>query len=277
MPELPEVETVRRGLEPVLGGRRIAAVEVRRPDLRIPFPPDFASRLAGRRVTGLRRRAKYLLVDLDDGEVMICHLGMSGHFVVRQRAGSLPCGPHDHVVFTLEDGSGVVFNDQRRFGLMTLVGRSGEDDHPLLRRLAPDPLDTSFTVETFLTRLAGRRTPVKAALLNQEIVGGVGNIYASESLHQARISPRRLAAHVGPTRASALAGALGDVLHRAIAAGGASLRDHVQTSGEPGYFQHDFRVYGRENDPCPTAGCAGTIRRIVQSGRSTYLCGHCQR
>lgn len=276
MPELPEVETVRRGLEPVLCGQRIADVEVRRPDLRIPFPPDFARRLAGRRVTGLRRRAKYLLVDLDDGEVVICHLGMSGHFLVRRRAGSFS-GPHDHVVFTLEDGNEVVFNDQRRFGLMTLVAGTAEYDHPLLRRLAPDPLDNTFTSEAFLARLAGRRTPVKAALLNQEIVGGVGNIYASESLHQARISPRRLAAHVGPGRAAALADALRDVLHRAIAAGGSSLRDHVRTTGEPGYFQHDFRVYGRENDPCPTAGCAGTIRRIVQSGRSTYLCGRCQR
>ena len=276
MPELPEVETVRRGLEPVLCGRRIADVEVRRPDLRIPFPPDFARRLAGRRVTGLRRRAKYLLVDLDDGEVVICHLGMSGHFLVRPRTGSFS-GPHDHVVFTLEDGNEVVFNDQRRFGLMTLVAGTAEYDHPLLRRLAPDPLDNTFTSEAFLARLAGRRTPVKAALLNQEIVGGVGNIYASESLHQARISPRRLAAHVGPGRAAALADALRDVLHRAIAAGGSSLRDHVRTTGEPGYFQHDFRVYGRENDPCPTAGCAGTIRRIVQSGRSTYLCGRCQR
>ncbi len=276
MPELPEVETVRRGLEPVLCGQRITDVEVRRPNLRIPFPPDFARRLAGRRVTGLRRRAKYLLVDLDDAEVVICHLGMSGHFVVRRRTNSLP-GPHDHVVLTLEDGNEVVFNDQRRFGLMTLVAGTAEDDHRLLRHLAPDPLDNSFTSRTFLARLAGRRTPVKAALLNQEVVGGVGNIYASESLHQARISPRRLAAHVGPGRAAALAGALVDVLHRAIAAGGASLRDHVQTSGEPGYFQHDFRVYGRENDPCPTAGCAGTIRRIIQSGRSTYLCGHCQR
>lgn len=276
MPELPEVETVRRGLEPVLCGQRIADVEVRRPDLRIPFPPGFARRLAGRRVTGLRRRAKYLLVDLDDGEVVICHLGMSGHFLVRRRPGSFS-GLHDHVVFTLEDGNEVVFNDQRRFGLMTLVGGTAENDHPLLRHLAPDPLDNSFTSGAFLARLAGRRTPVKTALLNQEIVGGVGNIYASESLHQARISPRRLAAHIGPSRAAALADALGDVLRRAIAAGGSSLRDHVRTSGEPGYFQHDFRVYGRENDPCPTAGCAGTIRRIVQSGRSTYLCGHCQR
>lgn len=276
MPELPEVETVRRGLEPVLCGQRIADVEVRRPDLRIPFPPGFARRLAGRRVTGLRRRAKYLLVDLDDGEVVICHLGMSGHFLVRRRPCSFS-GLHDHVVFTLEDGNEVVFNDQRRFGLMTLVGGTAENDHPLLRHLAPDPLDNSFTSGAFLARLAGRRTPVKTALLNQEIVGGVGNIYASESLHQARISPRRLAAHIGPSRAAALADALGDVLRRAIAAGGSSLRDHVRTSGEPGYFQHDFRVYGRENDPCPTAGCAGTIRRIVQSGRSTYLCGHCQR
>ncbi|MDE0240009.1 MAG: bifunctional DNA-formamidopyrimidine glycosylase/DNA-(apurinic or apyrimidinic site) lyase [bacterium] len=276
MPELPEVETVRRGLEPVLCDQRIVDVEVRRPDLRIPFPLDFARRLAGRRVTGLRRRAKYLLIDLDDAEVVICHLGMSGNFLVRWRTGSLP-GPHDHVVFTLEDGNEVVFNDQRRFGLMTLVAGTAENDHPLLRRLAPDPLDNSFTSGSFLARLAGRRTPVKAALLNQEIVGGVGNIYASESLHQARISPRRLAAHIGPGRAAALADALGDVLRRAIAAGGSSLRDHVRTSGEPGYFQHDFRVYGRENDPCPTAGCAGIIRRIVQSGRSTYLCGHCQR
>ena len=276
MPELPEVETVRRGLEPVLCGQRILNVAVRRPNLRIPFPPHFAQRLAGHRVTALRRRAKYLLIDLDHQEVMICHLGMSGHFVIHRRAGPA-LGPHDHVVFTLEDGSDVIFNDPRRFGLMTLVAAKAENDHLLLRRLAPDPLDSSFTSLTLLARLAGRRTPIKMALLNQQIVGGVGNIYASESLHQARISPRRLATHVGPVRAAALADALGDVLRRAIAAGGSSLRDHVRTSGEPGYFQHDFRVYGRENDPCPTAGCTGIIRRIVQSGRSTYLCGRCQR
>ena len=277
MPELPEVETVRRGLEPVLEGRRIVDVELRRPDLRIPFPPDFATRVAGRTVAGLRRRAKYLLLDLDDGQVVICHLGMSGRMLVEPRGRNMPPRGHDHVVLTLEDGNRVVFNDHRRFGLMTLTTRTSEGDHPLLAHLASDPLDEAFTPATLFAGLAGRKTPIKAALLNQAIVGGVGNIYACEALHRARISPRRLAANVGPGRCAALTRALRDVLRLAIAAGGSSLRDHRQASGELGYFQHDFRVYGRENARCPAKLCGGTIRRIVQSNRSTFYCGRCQR
>ena len=277
MPELPEVETVRRGLEPVLEGRRIVDVELRRPDLRIPFPPDFATRVAGRTVAGLRRRAKYLLLDLDDGQVVICHLGMSGRMLVEPRGRNMPPQSHDHVVLTLEDGNRVVFNDHRRFGLMTLTTRTSEGDHPLLAHLASDPLDGAFTPATLFAGLAGRKTPIKAALLNQAIIGGVGNIYACEALHRARISPRRLAANVGPGRCATLTRALRDVLRLAIAAGGSSLRDHRQASGELGYFQHDFRVYGRENARCPAKLCGGTIRRIVQSNRSTFYCGRCQR
>ncbi len=277
MPELPEVETVRRGLRPFLEGRRIAGVEVRRPDLRIPFPEGFAERLAGRTVSGLRRRAKYLLADLDDGQVLICHLGMSGRMLVARRGSNLVPGTHDHVVLGLDDGTRVVFSDHRRFGLMTLTTAADEHRHPLLARLAPDPLDAAFTPASLRAGLAGRRTPVKAALLNQAIIGGVGNIYACEALHAAGISPRRLAASIGPGRSAALACALREVLARAIAAGGSSLKDHRRATGEFGTFQHEFRVYGRAGSPCPAAGCGGVIRRIVQSGRSTFLCGRCQR
>ena len=277
MPKLPEVETVRRGLEPVLLGRRIAAVEQRRADLRIPFPADFAARLGGRRVTALRRRAKYLLFDLDDGQVLICHLGMSGRMTIASRGDNRPPGRHDHVLFTLEGGHRVTFSDHRRFGLMTLTTASGEADHPLLAKLAPDPLDAGFTPERFACVLAGRRASIKAALLDQRLVGGVGNIYASEALHLARISPFRTAGSVAGARARRLTEALAQVLALAIAAGGASLRDHRLASGELGTFQHSFRVYDRAGAPCATPGCKGTIRRARQGARSTFHCLRCQR
>ena len=277
MPELPEVETVRRGLMPVLEGRRIVTVEQRRPDLRIPFPIGFRRFVEGRTVAGLRRRAKYLLVDLDDGQVLICHLGMSGRMIVVPRGSNQPPDRHDHVVFTTEAGDRVVFNDHRRFGLMTLTTREEEARHPLLASIALDPLEPGFDAAHLSARLAGKRTPIKAALLDQRVVGGVGNIYASEALHRAGVSPRRLAASVAGRRAERLVPALVDVLSEAIAAGGSSLRDHRQTSGELGYFQHSFRVYDREGTPCPTPGCRGTIRRIVQANRSTFHCGACQR
>lgn len=277
MPELPEVETVRRGLQPVLEGRRIVEVDQRRPDLRIPFPIGFRRFVEGRRVTALRRRAKYLLLDLDDGRVLICHLGMSGRMIVEPRGSNQPRDRHDHVVFTTETGDRVVFNDHRRFGLMTLTTAAGEATHALLAGLAPDPLEPSFDAAHLSARLAAKRTPIKAALLDQGVVGGVGNIYASEALHRAGISPRRLAASVAGRRAERLVPALRDVLTEAIAAGGSSLRDHRQASGELGYFQHSFRVYDREGAPCPTAGCGGAIARLVQANRSTFYCGTCQR
>lgn len=277
MPELPEVETVRRGLEPVLLGQRIAAVEQRRAGLRIPFPADFAARVGGRRVTALRRRAKYLLFDLDDGQVLICHLGMSGRMVVAPRGSNRPPGRHDHVLFTMEAGERVTFSDHRRFGLMTLAAGGEEAEHPLLAKLAPDPLDEAFTAERFDRALAARRASIKTVLLDQRLVGGVGNIYASEALHLARISPFRAAGSVAGRRARRLAPALVEVLTAAIAAGGASLRDHRLASGELGTFQHSFRVYGREGAPCATPGCGGTIVRARQAARSTFHCLRCQR
>ncbi len=277
MPELPEVETVRRGLQPVLEGRRIVTLEQRRPDLRIPFPIGFARFVEGRRVTALRRKAKYLLFDLEDGQVVICHLGMSGRMVVLPAGSNQPPDKHDHVVITTEAGDRIVFNDHRRFGLMTLTTARDEAAHPLLAAIALDPLEAGFDAAHLSARLAGRRTPIKAALLDQRVVGGVGNIYASESLHRAGISPRRLAASVAGKRAQRLVPAIIDVLNEAIAAGGSSLRDHRQASGELGYFQHSFRVYDREGAPCPTPGCKGVIGRIVQANRSTFLCGVCQR
>ena len=277
MPELPEVETVRRGLEKALCNRRIVAVEQRRPDLRIPFPANFAARLAGRVVTGLRRRAKYLLVDLDDGQVVICHLGMSGRMLVEGRGTNAHPGRHDHVIVTVDNDLRIVFQDHRRFGLMTLTARADEASHPLLAQLAADPLDPAFSPDHLASRLVGRRTSIKAALLDQRVVGGVGNIYACEALNRAALSPRRLAANVAGRRCARLVAALREVLEAAIAAGGASLRDHRQANGELGYFQHSFRVYGREGRACPAPGCRGTVRRIVQANRSTFFCGRCQR
>jgi len=277
MPELPEVETVRRGLQPVLEGRRIVTLEQRRPNLRIPFPIGFAGFVEGRRVTALRRRAKYLLIDLEDDQVLICHLGMSGRMVVLPAGSNQPPDKHDHVVFTTETGDRVVYNDHRRFGLMTLTTARDEATHPLLASIALDPLQPGFDADHLSARLAGKKTPIKAALLDQRVVGGVGNIYASEALHRAGISPRRQAASVAGKRAQRLVPAMVDVLNEAIAAGGSSLRDHRQASGELGYFQHSFRVYDRTGEPCPTRGCQGVIDRIVQANRSTFFCGACQR
>ena len=285
MPELPEVETVCRGLSGVLKGRRLARVVVRRKDLRIPFPPRFAEALTGRRIENIRRRAKYMLLDLDKAEVLIVHLGMSGRMVVD--ASGAPPGAHDHVILTTDDGVEVRFNDPRRFGLMTLAPSSGLDGHKLFRHLGPDPLDAAFTPEAFSAALKGRKTSIKAALLDQRVVVGVGNIYACESLHRAGISPLRSAGTVAGKRASRLVPAIKAVLTEAIAAGGSSLRDHVQPSGELGYFQHAWKVYGREGESCarcrpesdkkaaPIKG-KGTVRRITQGGRSSFYCARCQ-
>ena len=274
MPELPEVETVCRGLAPCLVGRVFARVEQRSPALRIPFPRRFSARVGGRRVTAVGRRAKYILIHLDDGMVMVIHLGMSGRIVIDDRA---PLGAHDHVVFETDEGVRVTFNDPRRFGLVTLV-RAGElDRHPLFARLGIEPLDDGFTGAALAARLAGKRTPIKAALLDQRVVAGIGNIYACEGLFRAGLSPRRRAYTVAGRRAARLAGALRAVLGEAIEAGGSSLRDYVQTSGELGYFQHRFAVYDREGEPCPACGDGAVVRRIVQSGRSTFYCPRHQR
>ncbi|MFD2181330.1 bifunctional DNA-formamidopyrimidine glycosylase/DNA-(apurinic or apyrimidinic site) lyase [Rhodoplanes azumiensis] len=299
MPELPEVETVRRGLAPAMEGARFVAVEVRRPDLRRPFPDDFRGRLEGATVKALRRRAKYLLADLSTGDVLLMHLGMSGSFRVEVgpdagRAGArLVPGAyyharsetlaHDHVVFSMSSGARLVFNDPRRFGLMLLVPAAELAEHPLMREVGPEPLDPGFDAARLATALAGKAAPLKAALLDQTVVAGLGNIYVCEALHLAHLSPRRkagtLVARGGvPTpRLVALVEAVKAVLAEAIEAGGSSLRDHRRTDGTLGLFQHRFRVYDREGEPCATQGCVGQIRRIVQSGRSTFFCPVCQK
>ena len=275
MPELPEVETVCRGLRSKLLGKRIERVEVRRPDLRIPFPQGFATRLSGHRIDSIDRRAKYILVRLDDGTVLICHLGMSGRLLV-SNVPVIP-GTHDHVLIHMDSGECVVMNDVRRFGLMILSSESELETHPLLAGLGPEPMSDNFNGAYLSKALKGRRTPIKGALLNQQVVAGVGNIYACEALYHARVSPRRLAASVSGRRAERLVPALKSVLKAAISAGGSTLRDYVQTSGELGYFQHNWAVYGREGQPCPNCDCEVGIKRIVQSGRSTFLCPTRQR
>jgi len=282
MPELPEVETVCRGLAPVLEGQRFAHVAVRRKDLRIPFPPQLGATLAGRTVARIRRRAKYILMDLDRDETLIVHLGMSGRMVIDN--SKAPPGLHDHVIFTTDAGVEVRFNDPRRFGLMTLAPTAGLADHTLFRHLGPDPLAGDFTAEMLSAALKGRKTSIKAALLDQRIVVGVGNIYACESLYRAGISPLRKAGTVAGERARKLVPAIQHVLQEAIAAGGSSLRDHVQVSGELGYFQHAWNVYGRAGESCacsadrgPAARSGGLIKRIVQGGRSTFYCAKCQK
>ena len=276
MPELPEVETVRRGLVPVLEGRVLAKVEQRRPDLRWPIPKGFSKRLTGRRVLRLERRAKYLLWFMDDDTVMMLHLGMSGRVQISD-ARPAELDKHDHLVFTTDDGTVIRFNDARRFGMVDLAAATTIGDHKLLAALGPEPLGNAFSGPALSAALEGRRSPIKAALLDQRVVCGLGNIYVCEALHMSGISPLRLAANVQGTRSERLAAAIREVLGAAIEAGGSSLRDHKQVSGELGYFQHRFKVYDREDDPCPTSGCKGTVRRLVQSGRSTFYCASCQR
>lgn len=281
VPELPEVETVRRGLLPHLEGQRIIRAEARRPDLRWPLPPDLVQVLTGARVTALRRRSKYLLADLDRGGVLLMHLGMSGRMLVEgaglagfhRDPSILP--RHDHVVLVTEAGATITFNDARRFGMVDLI-REGAA-HPLLAHLGPEPFDDAFTPAYLAAVFAGRRVPVKQALLDQKIVAGLGNIYVSEALFRAGIDPRRAAGRIGAARIAALVGHIREVLADAIAAGGSSLRDHRQATGELGYFQHSFRVYDREGQLCTRPGCTGTIRRVVQSGRSSFYCPACQR
>lgn len=287
MPELPEVETVCRGLRPHLVGRVLRQVDQRRPDLRFPFPDGFRDRLADRRVVAVDRRAKYILIHLDDGTVWLIHLGMSGRFVVDGARGPATSGQaghnsgwafegrHDHVVVQLDDGAVVTFNDPRRFGFMDLFPESELPRHPRLRELGPEPLEPAFDAAYLNRALTGRRTPIKAALLDQGLVAGLGNIYVCEALWRAGLSPRRSAATVPGKRAARLVPAIKSVLGDAIEAGGSSLRDFVDATGELGYFQHRWQVYDREGAACGRPGCDGTVRRIVQSGRSTFYCpGH---
>lgn len=287
MPELPEVETVRRGLVPAMEGRRILAADIRRPDLRWPFPPDMAARLTGARVDGLRRRSKYILADLDTGESLLIHLGMSGRMTISGLAAPFVPGQfhhahaapqkHDHVVLDMEGGARITFNDPRRFGAMDLMATDRAEAHPLLAALGPEPLGNAFSEETLAAAFDGRKAPVKALLLDQRVVAGLGNIYVSEALFRSGIHPERAAGRIGAQRLVRLTAEIRAVLAEAIEAGGSSLRDYRQADGELGYFQHRFRVYDREGQPCATPGCPATIRRIVQSGRSSYYCPRCQR
>jgi formamidopyrimidine-DNA glycosylase len=293
MPELPEVETVRRGLQPAMEGARFAKVELRRGDLRWPLPKDFAQRLQGKTVTGLGRRAKYLLADISSGEVLLMHLGMSGSFHVFRERGAAALGryyhqraqhaAHDHVVFHMSSGAIVTFNDPRRFGSMKLVRRDRLDAEPLLRRLGPEPLGNAFDAAMLARACAGKKTTLKAALSDQRVVAGLGNIYVCEALYRAHLSPKRIAATVADRagkpneRAKRLVEAIRAVLNEAISDGGASLRDHRLTDGDLGMFQHRFRVYDRAGEKCRTAGCRGTVKRIVQNGRSTFYCPVCQK
>lgn len=283
MPELPEVETIRRGLAPVMEGCVIANARVNRADLRWPFPARMAERLSGARVEQLRRRSKYILADLSSGETLLIHLGMSGRMLVSgmalgqfHHAHAAP-QKHDHVVLDMQQGARVTFNDTRRFGAMDLIETARAQDHWLLRDLGPEPLGNGFNEEYLVMRLKARMTSIKMALLDQRIVAGLGNIYVCEALHRAGISPRRKAGNIAARRVASLVPIIRDVLTEAIAAGGSSLRDHRRTDGELGYFQHDFRAYGRAGQPCATPGCHGEIARIVQSGRSTFHCPQCQR
>jgi formamidopyrimidine-DNA glycosylase len=275
MPELPEVETIRRGLTLKMSGRRILRAELRRPDLRRPFPPALAARLDGARIGALGRRGKYILIELDSDGVLLLHLGMSGR--VTAGVAGLPDAPHDHVVLRLDDGTVIRFNDPRRFGVLDYIRRGEESKHPLLAGLGPEPFGPEFNQAYLAAALAGKMTPAKSALLDQRIVAGLGNIYACEALFRSGISPRRLAGSIGRARVARLVEAIRLVLTEAIEAGGSSLRDYVQADGELGYFQHRWAVYGHEGEPCPGCDCGGGVRRIVQSGRSTFFCAKRQR
>jgi formamidopyrimidine-DNA glycosylase len=293
MPELPEVETVRRGLAPVVEGARFEHVDARRGDLRFPLPKDFMKRVEGETCIGLGRRAKYLLADLSSGEVLLMHLGMSGSFHVFRGGDEQATAryhhererhvKHDHVVFRMSNGVIVTFNDPRRFGFMKLVPRASLDQEPHLRALGPEPLGNEFDAAMLAGACKGKKTSLKAALSDQRVVAGLGNIYVCEALHRARLSPKRRASTIAARsgapndHAARLVEGIRAVLHDAIKAGGSSLRDHKRTDGELGMFQHNFRVYDREGDGCPTPGCKGTIRRIVQTGRSTFFCPVCQK
>jgi formamidopyrimidine-DNA glycosylase len=309
MPELPEVETVRRGLQPVMEGSTIVRAEARRKDLRFPFQKDFVARLEGQTVTGLGRRAKYLMADLGSGDVLLMHLGMSGSFRVIEGEDQKTPGKfhhprnedraHDHVVFHMSSGAAVVFNDPRRFGYMKIIARHALEGEPLLSGLGPEPLGNEFDAAMLARSCANKKTSLKAALLDQRVVAGLGNIYVCEALFRSQLSPRRLAATLatkaGPRKgvaagprnrvaggeptdhAKRLVDAIHAVLNQAIKAGGSSLRDHRQTSGELGYFQHSFQVYDREGEKCQTAGCSGIVRRFTQNGRSTFWCPKCQK
>ena len=287
MPELPEVETVRRGLQPVLEGARLSRVEQRRPDLRFAFPDGFVQRLTGATITALERRAKYLLARLDRGDTLVMHLGMTGRFEIdepggpRQRPGDFVHAPasdpkHAHVLFMTEAGATVTYSDPRRFGFMGLVETARLDQHPWFSAMGPEPLGPDFDAGVLIEAFKGRKQTAKTLLLDQRVVAGLGNIYVCEALHRSGISPIKPAALISKAKIKILTAAIKDVLAEAIEAGGSTLRDYAGADGTLGYFQHTFRAYGREGEPCVTPSCGGVIERTVQAGRSTFFCPVCQ-
>lgn len=282
MPELPEVETVMRGLAPVMTGQEIVAAQVNRPDLRWPFPPDMAARLTGTRVLGLRRRSKYILADLSSDHSLLIHLGMTGRMLISgAMVGNfhhphVAPAKHDHVVLEFGSGARVTFNDARRFGAMDLFETAQAEAHPLLAALGPEPLGNGFDSDWLAAKLAGKKSPIKSLLLDQRIIAGLGNIYVCEVLYRVGIAPDRPGQSLTPDEIARLTPAIRMVLSEAIAAGGSSLQDYRQADGALGYFQHSFNVYGREGAPCRTPGCGGSVQRMVQSGRSTFYCPRCQ-
>jgi formamidopyrimidine-DNA glycosylase len=283
MPELPEVETVMRGLAPVMTGQFVARAQINRPDLRRPFPAQMSQRLTGARVLGLYRRSKYILADLSSGETLLIHLGMSGRILVSGAESGqffynhpIPT-KHDHVVLDFKNGARLTFNDPRRFGAMDMFATPSAMSHPLLASLGPEPLGNHFSSQGLLAALKGRKAPIKSALLDQRIIAGLGNIYVCETLYRAKIHPQTLAGNVSAKQISALVLIIRTVLQAAIEAGGSSLKDFRQAYGGLGYFQHSFDVYGRENEPCHTPDCHTKVTRITQAGRSTFMCPTCQR
>jgi formamidopyrimidine-DNA glycosylase len=287
MPELPEVETVRRGLSPVLEGQRLVRVQLRRPDLRFPLPDGFVQRLTGATITRLDRRAKYLLAHLDRDEVLVMHLGMTGRFEID---GAVPgdfhrpvetdpekAAKHAHVVFETAAGAMVTYHDPRRFGFMDLIRNEAMATHPWFAPMGPEPLGPDFTADTLIAAFKGRKQGPKTLLLDQRTVAGLGNIYVCEALHRSGVSPLKPAGKIAAKRLGPLTSAIKDVLAEAVEVGGSTLRDFAAADGALGYFQHRFRVYDREGQACPTPGCDGVISRIVQSGRSTFYCPRCQK
>lgn len=287
MPELPEVETVRRGLQPVLEGARLSRVEQRRPDLRFAFPEGFVQRLTGATITALERRAKYLLARLDRGDTLVMHLGMTGRFEIdeprgpRKRPGDFVHAPasdpkHAHVLFMTEAGATVTYSDPRRFGFMGLIETARLDQHPWFSAMGPEPLGSEFDAQVLVAAFKGRKQTAKTLLLDQRVVAGLGNIYVCEALHRSAVSPIKPAALISKAKIKILTAAIKDVLAEAIEAGGSTLRDYAGADGALGYFQHTFRAYGREGEPCVTPSCRGVIERTVQAGRSTFFCPVCQ-
>ncbi|WGM41287.1 bifunctional DNA-formamidopyrimidine glycosylase/DNA-(apurinic or apyrimidinic site) lyase [Caulobacter sp. NIBR1757] len=283
MPELPEVETVRRGLAPTLEGHRLVRVQQLRPDLRFPFPDGFVQRLTGATITRLDRRAKYLVGRLDRDDVLVMHLGMTGRFEIDGHTPGefgravTPDARHAHVIFETEAGAMVTYYDPRRFGFMSLIGTTDLDSHPWFAGMGPEPLGPDFTADTLIKAFAGRKQGPKTLLLDQRVVAGLGNIYVSEALHRVGISPLKPAGSIAKKRIPPLVAAIKDVLAEAVEVGGSTLRDFAAADGALGYFQHRFRVYDREGEPCPKPGCGGTIARVVQAGRSTFYCPTCQK